>query len=346
MRARAKGLFSHPYVRFVAKKVVFYAIVAFVAMTFVFLIPRLMPGNPVERMISSLTPGGQGSMTNYLILKAKLTAYFGLDKPWFDQYINFWGEVFTLNLGPSYPLQYPEAVLSIVLSRLPYTFAIVIPVLLLSFFLGNWIGAKAAYVGGKRSELVYFFSVFSNRLPSFWFGMVLVFVFAATIKIFPAYGITAMNHQIPTWDLSYFLDVLYHYSLPFLTLFIVYVGGWATGMRSMVIHEMDSGYVRYGEQLGFRKSKLMSYAERNAILPQFTGLNLLFNALIGETAILEIVFGWPGIGKMMYDAVAVDDYSLILGGFLVILVVVILGNFLVDILYGFIDPRIRTGRGR
>ena len=108
---------------------------------------------------------------------------------------------------------------------------------------------------------------------------------------------------IPTWSLSFFLDVLEHYSLPFLTLFIIYVGGWATGMRSMVIHEMDSGYVRYGEQLGFRKSKLMSYAERNAILPQFTGLNLLFNALIGETAILEIIFGWPGIGKMMFDAV-------------------------------------------
>ena len=140
--------------------------------------------------------------------------------------------------------------------------------------------------------------------------------------------------------------MLYHYALPFLTLFIIYVGGWATGMRSMVIHEMDSGYVRYGEQLGFRKSKLMSYAERNAILPQFTGLNLLFNALIGETAILEVIFGWPGVGRMMFDAVLSNDYPLIFGGFLVVMVVVILGNFLIDILYGFIDPRIRVGRGR
>jgi peptide/nickel transport system permease protein len=340
MRARAKGLFSHPFVRFLAKKVVFYVIVAFVATTLVFYLTRMMPGNPVERMVTSVT----GSGIN-LKLKAMLMEYFGLNKPLFDQYLDFWRELFTLNLGPSFHY-FPQTVSSMVLSRLPYTLAIVVPVLLLSFFLGNWIGAKAAYAGGKWSELVYFFSVFSNRLPSFWFGMVLVFVFAATFKIFPMFGLTNMNDSIPTWNLYFFLDVLYHYALPFLTLFIIYVGGWATGMRSMVIHEMDSGYVRYGEQLGFRKSKLMSYAERNAILPQVTGLNLLFNALIGETAILEIIFQWPGIGKMMFDAVGANDYPVIFGGFVVIMVVVILGNFLIDILYGFIDPRIRTGQGR
>jgi len=342
MRRRTRDLLHNRFAAFVAKKVVFYLIVAFVAMTFVFFITHLMPGNPVDRMIASLTSGGPGGGQTYLKLKAQLMDYFGLNKPLFEQYLIFWRELFTLNLGPSYPINYPQSVLSIIILRLPYTLAIVIPVLLLSFFLGNWIGAKAAYAGGKRSELVYFFSVFSNRLPSFWFGMVLVFVFAGVLKIFPGYGLASLG-TMSSWKLSYFLDVLEHYSLPFITLFIIYVGGWATGMRSMVTHEMDSGYVRYSEQLGFRKNKLMSYAERNAILPQVTGLNLQLNALIGETAILEIIFGWPGIGKMMFDAVGADDYMLIFGGFMVIMVVVILGNFLIDILYGFIDPRIRTG---
>jgi peptide/nickel transport system permease protein len=340
-----KGLFTHPFAKFVGKKIVFYAVVTFVAATLVFLIPHLMPGNPVDQMIHPSNGAQMGGGVDYLRLRAQLISYFGLDKPLFDQYISYWGQLLTLNLGPSYPIMYPMSVMSIIMGRLPYTLAIVLPVLFLSFFIGNWIGAKAAYVGGKWSELVYFFTVFSNRLPSFWFGMVLVFLFAATIKIFPAYGPSSLG-AIPTFTFSYFLDVLYHYALPFLTLFIIYVGGWATGMRSMVIHEMDSGYVRYGEQLGFRKSRLMSYAERNAILPQFTGLNLLFNALIGETAILEIIFGWPGIGRMMYDAVLSNDYPLIFGGFFIIMVVVIFGNFLIDILYGFIDPRIRTGRGQ
>jgi peptide/nickel transport system permease protein len=338
-----KSLFSHSFAKFVANKVIFYAVVTYVAATFVFFIPHLMPGNPVDRMIGQSPPTNIGP--NYLELRRQLSEYFGLNKPLFDQYVSFLGQLITLNLGPSYPIMYPMGVLSIIMLRLPYTLAIVLPVLFLSFFMGNWIGAKAAFAGGKSSEVAYFFSVFSNRLPSFWFGMVLVFLFSASIKIFPPYGLNAIG-AIPTWSFSYFLDVLYHYALPFLTLFIIYLGGWATGMRSMVIHEMDSGYVRYGEQLGFRKSKLMSYAERNAILPQFTGLNLLFSALIGETAVLEIIFGWPGIGRMMFDAVLSSDYPLIFGGFLITMVVVIIGNFLIDILYGFIDPRIRTGRGQ
>jgi peptide/nickel transport system permease protein len=126
-------------------------------------------------------------------------------------------------------------------------------------------------------------------------------------------------------------------------LFIIYVGGWAAGTRSEIIRERGSGHMLDSEQLGFRKSKLMSYAQKNTMLPQFSSLNLLFNALIGETVILEIVFGWPGIGRIMFDAVLSNDYTLVFGGLLVIMVVVILGNFLIDIVYGFIDPRIRTG---
>jgi peptide/nickel transport system permease protein len=336
-----KSLFTHPFTRFVFKKVVFYLIVAFVALTFIFLIPRLMSTNPVDLMFRGAVSTPSINMT---AVKEVMMGYFGLNKPLFDQYVSFWGQLFTGNLGPSFKW-YPQPVMKFVLGKLPFTLALVVPVLFISFFLGNWIGAKAAYVGGKWSEFVYFFSVFSNRLPSFWFGMVLFFLLAAQAKLFPLYGYSSIG-QIPSWDLNYFLDVLHHYLLPFFTLLFVYLGGWATGMRSMMIHEMDSGYVRYSEQLGFRKNKSMSYAQRNAILPQFTGLNLYFNALIGETTVLEAVFGWPGIGKLMFDAVMSYDYPMILGGFLVTMCVVILGNFLIDITYGFIDPRIRTGSGR
>ena len=108
---------------------------------------------------------------------------------------------------------------------------------------------------------------------------------------------------------------------------------------------MDSGYVRYGEQLGFKKRKLMSYTQRNAILPQLTGLNMVFNGIIGQTLVIEIVFGWPGLGLLLYNAVFNYDYPLIFGCFLVIIIIIVVGNFLIDILYGFIDPRIRTGHG-
>lgn len=340
-----KGLFAYPFVRFVAKKAVFYVIVAFVALTLIFFIPRFMPGDP----ISFLMPR-QGSLTDeqYRIIHDYYESYFGLEKSDFDQYINFWKQILTGDLGRSFPtggrISWPMPVARAVLPVLPFTLALVIPVLILSFFLGNWIGARAAFVGGNISELFYFFSVFSNRLPSFWFGMVLVFLLATKAGLFPHVGWITLG-RIPAWNLTTFIDVLRHYCLPFLSLFIVYLGGWATGMRSMVIHEMDSGYVRYSEQLGFRKKKAMSYAKRNAILPQFTGINLYLNALIGETAIIEIIFGWPGIGRLLYDSVLSKNCPVIIGCFLVIMVVVIFGNFLVDILYGFVDPRIRIGRG-
>jgi peptide/nickel transport system permease protein len=334
--------FTHPYFSFVCKKVVFYMIVAFVAISFVFLIPRLMPGNPVEVMIK---PHRSGTGPNMTAVTSALMKYFGLDKPLYQQYINFWVQLANGNLGVSFSLSPGQPVEKIVLYYLPFTLVLVVPVLVISFFLGNWIGAKAAFVGGKWSDFAYFFSVFANTLPSYWFGMVLLFLLAAKVQLFPTYGYCSLG-VIPSVSIGFFLDLSYHYFLPFFALLFVYIGGWATGMRAMTIYEMDSGYVRYSEQLGFRKKKLMSYAQRNAILPQFTGLNLYLNALIGETMIIEIIFGWPGIGLLTFNAVEGLDYPLIFGCFLVTMVVVILGNFLIDILYGFIDPRIRTGYRR
>jgi peptide/nickel transport system permease protein len=338
-----KGFITNPFTKLVVIKAVFYLIVAFVALNLVFFIPRIGGGNPVDLLIPrvAVSPG-----MNYTAIRDYYMHYFGLDKPLFpDQYINFWRQVLTLDLGRRLGPMWPEPVLEAVLFVLPFTLALVIPVLIISFYLGNWIGAKAAFTGGKWSELAYFASVFANRLPSFWLGLVLVFLLSTQAKLFPTIGPWITPGRIPGWNLDTFLDLLDHYLLPFLSLFIVYLGGWATGMRAMTIHEMDSGYVRYSDQLGFRKSKSMSYAQRNAILPQFTGINLYFNALIGETAVIEIIFGWPGLGKLLYDAVVSYDSATILGCFMVLMIVVIVGNFLVDILYGFVDPRIRIGRG-
>jgi len=342
-----KNPFAHPFVIFLIKKIIFYAIVMFVAVTFVFFIPRLIPGNPVERLLprGQTTPG-----IDWDKIRENMMRYYGFDKPLQEQYILFWQNLLRGDLGVSISLFPGNSVASIVGSRIPYTLELAVPVLIISFLLGNWIGAKAAYIGGKLSDLVYFFSVFSNRLPSFWFGMVLVYLLAIRFPIFPPYGYQTLEIRpmlwwdISTWNLTAFLDKLRYFCLPFLSLFIVYLGGWATGMRSMVIHELESGYIRYAEALGFRKNKVQSYAQRNAILPQFTGLNLYFNALIGETTVIEMVFGWPGVGRLMYQSVVSGpDYSVIFGSFLVIMIVVVIGNFIIDVFYGLVDPRIRIG---
>jgi peptide/nickel transport system permease protein len=333
------SLLSHPFVRFVLKKGAFYLIVTFIALTFIFLIPRLMPGNPIDQMIPPGTtdPGRRA-------LKIELEKYFGLNKTRLEQYIDFWANLFRGNLGLAIMRRFNFMPVSeVVMAKLPYTLALVIPVLLIGFFVGNWIGARAAYVKGKQSEAIYFTSIFTSQMPFYWFAMILLFLLAVRLPIFPTDG-TFSSRLIPGWNLTSFLDLSRHYALPFLTLLIITTGGWASGMRSMTLYELDSGYILYAKQLGFRKKKLMSYARRNAILPQFTGLNINLNNLIGMTMIIEMVFRWDGLGLLALEAVQARDYFMILGTFLVTMVVVVIGNFLVDIAYAFLDPRIRTGR--
>ena len=123
---------------------------------------------------------------------------------------------------------------------------------------------------------------------------------------------------------------------------IPYVGGEAIGMRSLILYEINSDYTNYFESLGFRDRKLLSYAFRNAVLPQVTGLPMYFASAFGGQLVTEVVFTYPGIGGILYGAVIGQDYPLIQGGFLMIVIVTILGNFLLDIFYAYIDPRIRV----
>ncbi|MFX1482058.1 MAG: ABC transporter permease [Promethearchaeota archaeon] len=338
--SKLKGLLLSSYAKFVARKIAFYVVVVFFSVSLVFIVIESMPGDPVAVMIASGNPPPGADID---ALAQIMREYFGLDKPIEERFIIFLGNFFSGNLGQSYHF-YPVFASTLIQYYLPYTLSLALPVLFVSFFLGNWIGARAAYLKGKLNETSYFALVFCNQLPPFWLGLVIIFLYVLLFHSIPPIG-AATQGVIPSLSISYFIDLVAHWILPFLTLLVVYIGAWATGMRSMVTHERDSGYVRYGEQLGFKKRKLMSYTQRNAILPQLTGLNMVFNGIIGQTLVIEIVFGWPGLGLLLYNAVFNYDYPLIFGCFLVIIIIIVIGNFLIDILYGFIDPRIRTGHG-
>jgi peptide/nickel transport system permease protein len=351
MRKIAKRLEVGPFVSFLGRKIAFLLLTLFIAMNFIFIFPRLMPSNPADLMIARITIGqtttvGGGSTgggkASLEVLREIYIKKFGVYEPLHVQYIAFWRRFFTMDFGVSY-WAYPQSVSSLIMCSLPWTLALVVPVLLCGFVIGNWVGSRAAYRRGRFDKIIYYISLYMFQAPYYWFAMILLFVFAAKLKWFPIYGAYSLGWVRPVLSLDWFLDAVYHYILPFLSLLGVGVGGWAIGMRAMTLYEMESDYIQYSKQLGFTKGKLMEYAKHNAILPNFTWIPITLAMLVSQTLLVEIVFGYPGLGTLLYNAVFALDYPLMEAIFVIVVMIVLVGNFLTDLLYGKIDPRISTG---
>jgi peptide/nickel transport system permease protein len=182
----------------------------------------------------------------------------------------------------------------------------------------------------------------ATATPYMWLAIVLSWVFAVTWHVFPvgfAYDPTAVRGF--SWP--FVSNLLYHWFLPFLSLFLVSFGGWAIGMRNMIIYELESDYAHYLESLGAPQRLVRKYAFRNALLPQISGLALALGAILAGALVTEIVFSYPGLGYQIYRAITNEDYFVIQGIFLFIIVGVLVANFIVDIVYVLVDPRTRLG---
>ena len=178
--------------------------------------------------------------------------------------------------------------------------------------------------------------------PYMWLAILLAWLFAFIWRWFPiglAYDVTARKQ----FTFYFITNLLYHWFLPFFTLFLVGLGGWAIGMRNMIIYELEADYSHYLEALGAPRRLVRKYAFRNAVLPQVTGLALSLGGILAGALVTEIVFSYPGLGNLIYSAILRKDYFVIQGTFLFIIVGVLIANFIVDIAYVLIDPRTRIG---
>jgi peptide/nickel transport system permease protein len=322
--------------RYFARKLGLYVLTFFVAVSIDWAIPRFMPGDPVQGLISRMQaqPEAAEALTGYY------NEAFGLDVPLWKQYLNFWAALFQGDLGRSI-VQFPEPVSSMILRAVPYTLALLVPAILLSFWAGNKVGALAA----RRKALdntVLPVGYVLTATPQMWLGIVLAFLFGSVWGIFPISGAYDFSLQ-PAWTLEFAASFLYHWFLPFLALFLVAFGGWAIGMRNMIIYELEADYAHYLEALGAPRRLVRRYAYRNAVLPQVTGLALALGVVVAGAIVIEIVFNYPGLGTMTLTAINNRDYFLLQGIFLFIIVGVLIANFLIDIAYVLIDPRTRIG---
>jgi peptide/nickel transport system permease protein len=326
--------------RYLLRKAAWYLGALFAAVFLNFLLPRLIPGNPVDTLVASIGRGGAADADQMARVHAEYVDEFGLDEPMWEQFLVYLRNLATGDLGVSFS-SYPAEVRGLIEDALPWTVALQLPAIVVGWLLGNALGAVAAYRGGWFDRGAFTTSLFLSSLPYYCLAILLLYLLAVAVPVLPPGGGYSFGLD-PAYTWTFFTDALEHYWLPFLSLVVVFIGGQAVGMRSMAVYELNSDYVNYSRGLGLRDRTVVRYIFRNAMLPQVTGLALSIGTLVGGALITEIVFSYPGIGTLLFTAISQNDYAVISGITLIITVAVLLANFLVEAVYGVIDPRIRA----
>ncbi len=318
-----------------------YLITLVFAVVLNFVLPRLMPGDPV----AGIAAGAVSGMTDSTAIQKVYEEYsekFGVNKPMIVQFGMWAKNALRGDFGVSFS-QYPRTVGDIIASSVGWTLALQLPAIIVSWILGNLLGAIAAYIKGVFDKgLLPLFMFFSN-VPAFGMAIIMLFIFGIKLGIAPTSGGYGFE-LIPNASWEFVSSVIAHYQLPFWSIVIINIGGQAVGMRSMSIYELNADYVKYSRFLGIKDTKIVGYVFRNAMLPQITGLAMSLGTMMGGALVAEVIFSYPGIGSAMMTAIKGQDYPLLSACTLIITIMVLLANLLVEILYGVIDPRIKAAQ--
>ena len=328
------------YRKYFGKKLLWFALTFVVAVVLNFVLPRLMPADPVAVIMSKM-----GTMTDATAIKQMYDRYaeeFGVNKPMWEQFVIFCSKAVKGDFGTSFS-QYPRSVSDIISSSIGWTIALQFPAIITGWILGNVLGALAAYLRKGWDKVLMPASLFISNIPAFGMAVILLVIFSVNLKITPIGGGYNFD-MIPSLSWAFVKSVIRHYQLPFWSIVLISIGGQAVGMRSMSIYELNADYVKYSRFLGIKDSKIVGYVFRNAMLPQITGLALSIGTMVGGALVAEIVFSYPGLGSTMYSAVTSADYPLISACTLIITIMVLMVTLLLDIVYGFIDPRVKAAQ--
>jgi peptide/nickel transport system permease protein len=319
--------------KYVLSRLFFSILVLWIVGTILFFMFRIMPGSPLTAFIDQ---------TSTLEQQQALIARFGLDKSLFQQYLSFLGNLFQGDLGQSFFHRRP--VMDVVLEALPNTIILTLSALVVAYAFGILAGAYLAWRRGSLVEGIGIPIALATRAaPEFWLGMVLLAFFSFNLGWFPAGGANTVGMQYDNeWQRVFTWDFLRHLFLPVLTLAIYLQGLPLLLMRSNMIEILQEEFVTMGKMKGLSSSTiLLNHAARNAMLPVATAFALGVGSAIGGNVVVETVFSWPGLGRLLVNAVSASDYPLAQGAFLIITAVLITMNFIADISYRFLDPRIR-----
>lgn len=330
--------------RYLIPRLIQYVLVTWLGVTVVFLIPRVTPNDPVMSMIGMMRARGStlepGAMDGII---ADLTEMYGLGGSWLDQYWAFWGRLFHGDFGVSF-FNFPTKVNQLIATAMPWTLGLLLTTTATSWILGNIIGGLSGYYSRKGwSRILDAIAMVIRPQPYYIFSFGLLLLFASTLvfRWFPVTGGASMG-AIPTFTWRYIKDVLWHSFLPALSLSVL--GGAVTfqTMKLLVQNVNAESFVQYAKLGGVTEGRIVGkYVIRNALLPQITGLALSLGQIFSGALITEIVFSYPGMGMLLYNAVVRGDYNLIMGITIFSIVGITTAILIVDLTYPLFDPRVR-----
>jgi peptide/nickel transport system permease protein len=320
--------------RFLAERSAFFVLSFVILLLLNFAIPRLMPGNPIDRFVNpEMTIADQKA----------ILATFGLTQPLYVQFLLYAEGVFSGNFGVSF-LYYPIPVATILEQRLPWTVFLVGMATIFSVLIGLFLGMRAASRAGTKEDSTYVLGSMAFRsIPTFWLGLILLITFGVIFRIFPTSGYFSTQTTISgASTLGFASDVLYHSFLPIVTLMAYLVGGNLLIMRASALGTLQEDFVLTLNAIGYPKRKIVyNHVLKNAFLPMLTNIGIQMGFIVSGAVLVETVFSYPGMGLLVYQAVLARDYPTLQGAFFILTLAVLVAVFATDLFYSFLDPRIR-----
>ncbi|MDR1262097.1 MAG: ABC transporter permease [Oscillospiraceae bacterium] len=329
------------YKRYFLKKLLWFVITLIAAVILNFVLPRLMPSDPIATITNRITEG-MNNQNAVMQIYREYARKFGTDQPMWKQFLIYVGNLLKGDMGVSFQ-QYPRKVTDIVAASVVWTIALQLPAILVGWMIGNLLGALAAYIRKGFDKVLVPVSLFVSGLPAFGLAVTLLVVFGITLKWLPISGGYSYD-LLPSFSWRFIKSVIVHYQMPFWSIVLIAIGGQAIGMRSMSIYELNADYVKYSRFLGVKDMKVVGYVFRNAMLPQVTGLALSIGTMIGGALVAETIFSYPGLGSTILSGISSADYPLISGVTLIITIMVLTMSFAIEMLYGVIDPRVKAAQ--
>jgi len=321
--------------QYVARRFALMLVSLFIVLTVLFVLFRLVPGDPLSTI---LTPRMSPEV------RQRIIAQYGLDEPIYVQYVKYMLNVLQGNFGQSF--YYGRPVFDVVFDRLVNTLALMLTAFVFAYTIGAYLGAHLAWIRGtfrERVEMTVLLLVRST--PVFWTGIMLLYLFSFELNLFPIGGMRGFEAEYTGFVSKFFsLDFLYHLVLPVVSLGLYYLGLPLLLMRNNMLEVLTEGYIDTARAKGISNRRIMlSHAARNAILPVVTAFAISIGFSVGGQVLIETVFSWPGLGQEMVQASIRNDYPLAQASFFLLSVIVIVMNFIADLTYSYLDPRVRLG---